>query len=193
MFQSCAIDFGGNWDLHFPLAEFMYKNNYQKSIQRAPFEALYGKKCRTPLCWFDMEEKRNLGPDLVCEVEDKVGNKVFLKVSPWNKVLKFGWKGKLSPRFIGPYEVIKRIGPVSYHLLLLPELERIHDVFLISMLRKYRSDPSHVIPVEEIEIRSDLSYEEESVVIQDLEIKMLCNKTILLVKVLWHNCNTPIP
>ncbi|XP_017647947.1 uncharacterized protein LOC108488159 [Gossypium arboreum] len=127
-----------------------------------------------------MEEKRNLGLELVQEVEDKarltsrhrdieyqVGDKVFPKILPWKKVLRFEQKGNLSPRFIGPYEVAKWIGLVAYRLLLSPELKCIHDVFHIFMLRKYKSDPSHVVPVEETKVRSDLSYEEEPVAILD--------------------------
>ncbi|KAA3465739.1 reverse transcriptase [Gossypium australe] len=219
MLRSCAIDFGGNWDCHLSLPEFAYNNSYQKSIQMALFEALYGKKCKTLLCWSDMEEKRNLGPDLVREIKDKekliceqlkdasdrqksyadlryrdikyqVGDKVFLKVSPWKKVLRFGQKGKLNPRFIGPYEIIEQIGLVAFHLLLPPELERIHDTFHVSMLQKYRSDPSYIVLVEEIEVRFDLSYEEDPVAILDHKVKLPCNKTVPLVKVLWHSHKT---
>ena len=86
--------------------------------------------------------------------------KVFLKVSQWKKVLRFGRKGKLSPRFIGPYEVIERVRPVAYRLALPSELKRIHNVFHVSMLRRYRSNPSHVIQPKSIEIQPDMTYEE---------------------------------
>ncbi|KAA3480495.1 Retrotransposable element Tf2 protein type 1 [Gossypium australe] len=165
----------------------------------APFEALYSRRCRTPLCWSDMEAKKSLGPELVWEIKDKarlksyadlirrdikyqVDDKVFLKVSSWKKVLRFGQKGKLIPSLIDPYKVAKRIGLVAYHLLLPPELDHIHNVFHVSMLRKYRSDLSHVVPIEEIKIRSDLSYKEKPVAILDHEVKVLRNKTVLLVK-----------
>ena len=92
-----------------------------------------------------------------------------------------------SPRFIGPYEVIERIGPVAYRLALPPELERIHNVFHVSMLRRYRSDPSHVIRREEIEVQPDFSYEERPVQILAKEVKQLRNKSVPLVKVLWRN------
>ena len=95
--------------------------------------------------------------------------------------------GKLSPRFIGPYEVIEKVGPVAYRLALPPELERIHNVFHISMLRRYRSDPSHVVSSETIELRPDLTYEEEPIEIVAHEVKEPWNKRILLVKVLWRN------
>ena len=85
-------------------------------------------------------------------MEFQVGDKVFLKVSPWKKVLRFGRKGKLSPRFIGPYEIIEKVGPVAYRLALPPELEKIHDVFHVSMLRQYRSDPSHIISPTEVKL-----------------------------------------
>ncbi|XP_037492052.1 uncharacterized protein LOC119369595 [Jatropha curcas] len=114
-----------------------------------------------------------------------VGDKVFLKVSPWKKILRFGRKGKLSPRFIGPYEIIERVGPLAYRLALPPDLDRIHNVFHVSMLRRYRSDPSHVIAVESITIDPDLTYEEEPVRILASEVKELRNKRIPLVKVLW--------
>ncbi|KAK8659958.1 hypothetical protein V6N13_030148 [Hibiscus sabdariffa] len=156
----------------------------------APYEALYGRRCRTLVCWAEAGQKLLPLPDilkgttkkvkLICErlkvasdrqksyadlkrreIEYAVGDRVFLKVSPWKKVMRFGRKGKLSPRYIGPYEIVERVGPVAYRLLLPPELERIHDVFHVSMLRKYRSDLSHVMPVEEIELNPDLSYDEE--------------------------------
>ncbi|KAG8485890.1 hypothetical protein CXB51_019244 [Gossypium anomalum] len=119
------------------------------------------------------------------DIEYQVGDKVFLKVSPWKKVLRFGRKGKLSPRFIGPYEISERIGPVAFRLILPPELEKIHNVFHVSMLRRYRSDPSHLLNPLEIEIQPDLSYEEEPVRILAHEVKELRNKKISLVKVLW--------
>ena len=163
MLRSCMIDYEGSWDRHVPLVEFVYNNSFQSSIGMAPYEALYGRKCRTPLCWTELSEKKVIGPDLIRETEEKVkmirerlkvatdrpksyadikrkdirykiGEKVFLKVSPWKKVMRFGKKGKLSPRFIGPYEVIEKVGPVAYKLALPPELERIHSVFHVSML-----------------------------------------------------------
>ena len=116
-----------------------------------------------------------------------MGDMVFLKVSPWKKILRFGRKGKLSPRFIGPYRILKRVGPVAYQLELPPELNRIHDVFHVSMLRRYRSDPTHVVPVAEIEVQTDLTFEEEPVQILDRDVKILRRKSVPLVKVLWRN------
>ena len=107
--------------------------------------------------------------------------------------MRFGKKGKLSPRFIGPYEVIEKVSPVAYRLALPPELEKIHSVFHVSMLRRYRSDRSHVVSSETIELRPDLTYEEELVEILAREVKELLNKKIPLVKVLWRNHKTEEP
>ena len=121
------------------------------------------------------------------DIQYEIGEKVFLKVSPWKKVMRFGKKGKLSPRFIGLYEVIEKVGPAAYRLALPPNLEKIHNVFHVSMLRRYRSDPSHVVSSEVIELRLDLTSEEKPVEILAREVRDLQNKRIPLVKVLWRN------
>ena len=120
-------------------------------------------------------------------IEYEVRDKVFLKVSPWKKILRFGKKGKLSPRFIGPYEILERICPVSYRLALPLELANLHDVFHVSMLRKYRSDESHILPVQEVQVQHDFSYDEELKAILDQKVKRLWNKQVPLVKVLWQH------
>ncbi|KAK8597142.1 hypothetical protein V6N12_065618 [Hibiscus sabdariffa] len=172
----------------------------------APFEALYGRRCRTPLRWSQLGESKVLGPQMIQDTKKQVrvihdrlkqafdrqkacadtkrrdiphdlGDRVFLK------------KGKLSPRYIGPFEVLEKAGPVAYRLALPPEFTKIHNVFHVSMLRKYRSDPFHVFEPEEVELNPDLSYEEEPVMILDREVKRLRNKNVSLVKVLWRNHN----
>ena len=105
------------------------------------------------------------------DIEYEVGDKVFLKVSPWKKVRRFGKKGKLSPRFI--YEVLERIGPVAYRLALPLELAKLHVVFHLSMLRRYRSDESHILPVQEVQVHQDYSYDEEPKAILTREVKQL--------------------
>ena len=111
-------------------------------------------------------------------IEYNVGDKVFLKISPWKGVLRFGKREKLSPRYIGLYEVIERVGPVAYRLVLPPEFSQIHDIFHVSTLRRYRSDPSHILQAQPIELKDTLSYEEEPILIISRETKVLRNKII---------------
>ncbi|KAL5565159.1 hypothetical protein UlMin_028323 [Ulmus minor] len=120
-------------------------------------------------------------------LEFQVGDSVFLKVTPMKGVMHFGKKGKLSPRFIGPFEILERVGKVAYKLALPPELSSVHNVFHVSMLKKYVSDPSHVLEHEPIQVNEDLTYEEKPVQILDRKDKTLRNKVIPLVKVLWRN------
>ena len=123
----------------------------------------------------------NRRKDLEFDVEDWV----FLKLSPWKGVVHFGKRGKLSPRFIGPFEITERVGSVAYRLVLPMELSQIHNVFIVSMLRKYISDPSHILETPTVEVKDDLSYEEQAVQILNRREQVLRNKTIPLVKVLW--------
>ncbi|KAL4384851.1 hypothetical protein GQ457_15G012120 [Hibiscus cannabinus] len=216
MLRACVIEFHKSWEKSIPLVEFAYNNSYQASIKMAPFEALYGRRCRTPLCWSELGESNDLGPKVLRKTEEQVaiihdrlkagfdrqkayadlkrrdiqysvGEKAFLKVSPWKKIFRFGKKGKLSPRFIGPFEVIEEVGPVAYRLALPPEFSKIHDVFHVSMLRKYKSNPSHVLEPDEVELNPNLFYEEEPVQILAREVKRLRNKSVPLVKVLWRS------
>ena len=113
-----------------------------------------------------------------------MGDKVFLKVSSWRKILRFGKKGKFSLRFIGPYEILERIGLMAYRLALPPELTKLHNVFHVSMLRRYRSDGSHILPIQVVQVQADFSYEEEPKAILAREVKQLQNKQVPLVKVL---------
>ena len=110
---------------------------------------------------------------------------VLLKVSPTRGVKRFGKKGKLSPRYIGPYQITKRIGKVAYQLALPAELERYHDVFHVSQLRKCLADPSLIVSTDEVQIGDDLSYEEEPIQILDTKTRETRNRTVTLVKVLW--------
>ncbi|KAL0560422.1 hypothetical protein IC582_000827 [Cucumis melo] len=216
MLRACALEFPGSWDSHLHLMEFAYNNSYQATIGMAPFEALYGKCCRSPVCWGEVGEQRLMGPELVQstneaiqkirsrmhtaqsrqksyadvrrkDLEFEVGDKVFLKVAPMRGVVRFERRGKLSPRFVGPFEILEQIGPVAYRLALPPSLSTVHNVFHVSMLRKYVPDPSHVVDYEPLEIDENLSYVEQPVEVLAREVKTLRNKEIPLVKVLWRN------
>ncbi|KAL0447841.1 UNVERIFIED_CONTAM: hypothetical protein Slati_1912000 [Sesamum latifolium] len=175
MMRACTMEFKGNWDDHLPLVEFAYNNSFPSSISMAPYEALYGRRYRSPIvkkCLKAAQDRQKSYVDKHRrEMEYEVGDKVFLKVSPWKGILRFGRQGKLSPRYIGPYEIIERIGPLAYRLTLPMELSQIHDVFHVSMLRRYRSDPSHVIREPEIEISEELTYVEEPTEILDRSIR----------------------
>ncbi|GJV51419.1 putative reverse transcriptase domain-containing protein [Tanacetum coccineum] len=149
MLRACVLDFGKGWDKHLPLVEFSYNNSYHTSIKAAPFEALYGRKCRSPICWAEVGDSQLTGPEIIHEtterivqikshiqaardrqksyadvrqkpLEFQVGDKVMLKVSPWKGVIRFGKRGKLNPRYIGPFKIIAKVGTVAYRL----ELQR---------------------------------------------------------------------
>jgi hypothetical protein len=165
MLQACVIHYDKNWDKCLSLAEFSYNNNYLASLKMAPFEALYCRRCRTPLSWSQTGERKIFGPELVVDAEENVkvvqanlraaqsrqksyfdkrrkplkfnvGDHVCLRVSPTRGVQRFGIKGKLAPGYIGPYEIIEECGPVAYQLRLPSQLAANHDVFHISQLKK---------------------------------------------------------
>ena len=196
MLRACVLDYKGSWEEHLPLVEFAYNNSYQASIQMAPYEALYGRPCRSPLCWTEVGESSITGPDLIRDTSEKVslirqrlltaqsrqksyadvrcrplefevGDHVFLKVMPKRGVVRFGKRRKLSPRFIGPFEILERIDTVAYRLALPPNMSGIHEVFHVSMLQKYTPDPTHVVDWGQIEVDTDGTFEEGSVCIVD--------------------------
>ncbi|GJY50962.1 retrotransposon protein, putative, ty3-gypsy subclass [Tanacetum coccineum] len=173
MLRACALEWTGSWDEYLCLVEFAYNNSWHASIKAAPFELLYGRKCRAPICWD--------------EVEFQVGDRVFLKVSPFRGVKRFGIKGKLSPRFIGPFEILERIGEVSYRLALPPQLSHVHDVFHVSLLRGYHYHPLHVASYPFDQIQPDMSLSEEPESILDRQERVMRNKVIPFVKILWKN------
>ena len=216
MLRACALDFKGSWDEHLPLVEFSYNNSYHASIGMPPYEALYGRKCRSPVYWEEVGERKVLGPELVQQTKEKIeiirkrlvtaqdrqrkyadqdrkdlnfeeGDQVLLKVSSWKGVTRFGKKGKLSPRYVGPFEILRRVRKVAYELALPPHMEHIHNVFHVSMLKRFNPDTNLVIEYEPFEIQPDLSYVEQPVEIQDHMDRKLRNKIVKLVKVLWRN------
>ncbi|GJX69745.1 putative reverse transcriptase domain-containing protein [Tanacetum coccineum] len=216
MLRACVIDFGGNWDTHLPLAEFSYNNSYHSSIRCAPFEALYGRKCRSPVLWAEIGESSSIGPELIQEMTNKVmlikeklkaardyqksyadnrrkllefevGDRVMLKVSPWKGVIRFGKKGKLAPRYVGPFEILERIGPVAYRLRLPEELSGVHDMFRVSNLKKCLADASFHVPLDEIRVDKTLRFIEKPIEIMDHKVKRLKRSRISLVKVRWNS------
>ncbi|GKC88764.1 putative reverse transcriptase domain-containing protein, partial [Tanacetum coccineum] len=193
MLRACVIDFGGIWDVHLPLAEFFYNNSYHSSIRCAPFEALYGRKYRSPMLWAEIGEGSLIGSELVLETTNKfeVGDRVLLRVSPWKGVVCFGKKGKLAPRYVGPFEILKRIGLVAYRLRLPEELNSIHNTFHVSNLKKCLADANLHVPLNEIKVDKTLSFVEEPVEILDREIKKLKHRKIAFMKVRWNSKRGP--
>nr|GEV24200.1 hypothetical protein [Tanacetum cinerariifolium] len=191
--------------------EFSYNNSYHSSVRCAPFEALYGRKCRSPIMWAEVGEGQLIGPELVQETIEKnsqikdrlkvardrqkgysdkrrkplkfsVGDYVLLKVSYWKGVVRFGKKGKLAPRFVGPFEIIEKVGHVAYQLDLLEELKGVHDTFHVSKLKKCLVDPTLQVPLDEIRVDAKLSFVEEPVEILERVFKKLKQSRIAIVK-----------
>ncbi|GKB32108.1 putative reverse transcriptase domain-containing protein [Tanacetum coccineum] len=211
MLRACVMDFGGSWDVHLLLVEFSYNNNYHSNVRCAPFEALYGRKCHLPILWAEVGEGQLIGPEIVQETTEKISqindrlkaacdhqksyadrrskplefsvcDQVLLKVLPWKGVVRFGKKGKLAPRFVGPFEITERIDLVAYRLRLTEELNGVHDTFHVSNLKKRLADPTLHVPLEEIQVDAKLNFVEEPVEILEREFKKLKRSRISIVK-----------
>ncbi|GJW50463.1 putative reverse transcriptase domain-containing protein [Tanacetum coccineum] len=185
MLRACVMDFGGNWDTHLPLTEFSYNNSYHTSIKYAPFEALYGRKCRSPVIWTEVRESHLIGPEIVQETTEKnVQIKERLKTA---KMVRFGKKGKLAPRYVGPFEIVKCVGPIAYRLKLPQELSCVHDTFQVSNLKKCLDESDVQVPLDEIEIDENMRFVEEPIEIVERDVKRLKRRRIPLVKVRWNS------
>ncbi|GKB08621.1 putative reverse transcriptase domain-containing protein [Tanacetum coccineum] len=214
------IDFRKGWDKHLPLIEFSYNNSYHTSIKAAPFEALYGHKCQSPICWAKVGDAQLTRPEIVCEttkkiiqikhhlqashdrqksyadkrrkpLEFQVRDKVMLKVSPRKGVIRFGKRGKLNHHYIGTFKILAKVGIVAYQLELPEKLSRVHSTFYVSNLKKCLSDEPLAIPLDEIHIDERLNFIEEPVEIMDREVKRLKQSRIPIVKVRWNSRRGP--
>ncbi|GJS01704.1 putative reverse transcriptase domain-containing protein [Tanacetum coccineum] len=220
MLRACVIDFGNGWVKHLTLVEFSYNNSYYASIKAAPFEALYGRKCRSLVCWAEVREVQLTGLEIVQEttkkviqikqriqathdrqksyadlkrksMEFQVGDRVMLKVSPWKGVVCFGRRGKLNPRYVGPFKVLAKVGAISYKLELPQELSRVHSMSHVSNLKKCYSDKPLAIPLDGLHIDEKLHFVEEPIEIIDREVKRLKQRRILIFKVRWNSRRDP--
>ncbi|GJS94337.1 putative reverse transcriptase domain-containing protein [Tanacetum coccineum] len=169
MLQSCVIDFGKGLERHLPLVEFSYNNSYHASIKAAPFEALYGQKCRSPVCWAEVGDVQLTGPEIIHETTEKI----------------------VQIRQRLPFKILEWIGPVAYKLELPEELSNVDSTFHISNLKKCLSDESLVIPMKEIRLDDKLNFVEEPVEIMDREVKQLKQSRIPIVKVRWNSKRGP--
>lgn len=216
MLRACALEHGRSWDKSLPYAEFSYNNSYQASIEMAPYEFLYGRKCRSPLFWSEIGENKVFGTDILKEAEQQVkevrenlrvaqsrqksyadnrrrdlsfevGDFVYLKVSPMRGMKRFKVKGKLAPRYIGPLKITDKRGEVAYQLELPENLSDVHSVFHVSQLKKCVGVPEEQLPMGEVNLREDLTYAEEPVKILDVVERVTRNKVIRTCKVLWKH------
>jgi hypothetical protein len=215
--RAYALQYGRSWDKSLPYAEFPYNNNYQESLKMAPFEMLYGRRCRTPLFWSEAGERKVFGPDILQEAEKQVhmvrenlrvaqstqksyvdhrrrelsfevGDFVYLTVSPMRGLRRFKVRGKLALRFIGPFKILEKRGEVAYQLELPPQLSDVHDVFHVSQLKKCLCVPEEQLPMEDLDAKEDLSYHEYTVKIFETSARVTQNKKIRMCKVQWsHN------
>lgn len=196
MLWICVLDFGGIFDMYLPLAEFSYINNYHTSIDRPPFEVLYGRKCHTSICEDEVELIRHVPGRLKIvrrrkksyvdrhrlNLEVHVKGIVLLKVSPQKDVIRFRKRGKVGPRYICPFRAITRVCKVVFRLELPEELNQVHNTFHISYLRKCLVDESTMVSLEDIQVDHRMNYMQKPILILDKKTKTLQNKVVDLVK-----------
>jgi hypothetical protein len=216
MLRACALKHGRSWDKSLHYAEFSHNNSYQASLRMAPFEALYERKCRTPLYWNQTGESQVFGPEILQEAEKqvhiirknlkiaqsrqksyadnrrrelifKVGDSVYLKVSPMRGMKRFKVKRKLSPRYIGPFKILGRKGEVAYQLELPDSLSDVHDVFHVSQLKKCLRVLEEQLPMEELNVNEDLTYSDYPVRILETSHRITKSKVINMCKFQWSH------
>jgi transposase InsO family protein len=212
MLRMYVMDNQTQWEKYQPLVEFAYNNSYHSSIRMPPYEALYGRPCRTPLSWDRLEDRVTVGPELIQEMEEQViqirqrlketqdrqksyadahstdrsygvGDQVFIRIRPNKSTIRF-WKGtKLSPRFIGPFRVQQKIGPIAYRLVLPPHFHKTHNVFHVYVLRHYVANESHKLNWKELQVLDVGTLMVEPLRILDHRVRQLKNRLVDQVKV----------
>jgi hypothetical protein len=215
MLCACVLTDGPKWDKHLPLAEFSYNNSYEESIKMSLIEALYGRPYCTPLSWSEPSERVIFGPDIMTKAEEKVkqiqanilaaqsrqksytnkrrnpldfevGDHVYLRVSTMKGVRRFGIKGKLVSRYIGPYHILDKYGPTSYQVEIPAKLSGVHNVFHVSQLKTCMKPPIDVVIEDTIPLEPDLTYKAYPIKILDQQERVTRNKTIRFYKIQWN-------
>jgi hypothetical protein len=215
MLRACVLEFPQKWDDCLPLAEFSYNNSYQESIKMAPFEALFGRRCHTPLNWSEPGERWLFRPDMVKETEEKVQriiqnlkeaqarqksyadkrrkplyfqveDYVYLKVSPMKGVSCFEVKGKLAPRYIGPFPILEQCGLVAYQLQLPKILFVVHNVFHVSQMKKCLQVPDRTVEVADVSLEPDLTYSKHPIRVLDQKVRIILRRTLKFYKIQWN-------
>jgi hypothetical protein len=216
MLRACALKYGKSWDKSLSYAEFSYNNSYQASIEMASYEALYGRQCRTPLFLSQTGESQVFRPEVLKDAEKQVqmvhkslkvaqsqqksyadkrrrdlsfeiGDFIYLKVSPMRGTRRFRVKGKLAPRYVGPFNIIDCKGEVAYQLELPPQLSEVHDVFYVSQLKKCLRVPEKQLPMKYLDLGGDLTYSKRPIKILDSAERVTRSKVIKMCKVQWSH------
>ncbi|GKE42524.1 putative reverse transcriptase domain-containing protein [Tanacetum coccineum] len=184
MLRACVIDFGNGWERHLPLIEFSYNNSYHASIKAAPFEALYGQKCRSPVCWAEVGDAQLTGPELIHETTEKIVQiKQRIQAARDRQKSYADVRCKPLEFQVGASDVKAKVGTIAYRLELPHQLSRVHSTFHVSNLKKCLSDEPLAVPLDEIHIDDKLRLVEELVEIIDREVKRLKQSRIPVIKV----------
>ncbi|GJR91572.1 putative reverse transcriptase domain-containing protein [Tanacetum coccineum] len=187
MLRACVIDFGNGWERHLPLVEFLYNNSYHASIKAAPFEALYGRKCRSPVCWAEVGDAQLTGPELIHETTKKTVQ-IKQRVQAAHDRQNSYTDVRRKPL---EFQVLAKVGTVAYRLELSQQLSRVHSTFHVSNLKKCLSDEPLAVPFDDIHIDDKLRFVEEPVEIMDREVKRLKQSRIPIIKVRWNSRRGP--
>jgi hypothetical protein len=217
MLRACALQYGRSWDKSSPYAEFSYNNSYPESLKMAPFEMLYGRRCRTPISWNETKERQVFGPDIIQDTEKQVRivrenlkvvrshqksyadrgwrdlnfeveDFIYLNVSPMRGLHRLKVRGKLTPRFIGMFKILEQKGEVAYQLELPQQLSTVYDVFHVSQLKKCLRVPKEQVPLKILVTNTDLIYQEYPVKLLETSKRVTRNQKIRMCKVQWsHN------